>query len=146
MSQCDALVVETSGNEVWVEVAGRAPACGSCENSDACRDGSPNLGTGPRRYRLENRIGARVGDHVQLIVADGTLWRAAAASYMLPALLAIAGAFIGQPLAGDAGAAAGAGAGIACGLLLLRRKELGARHRGSFLSLHVPTQEIRFKE
>lgn len=146
MSRCDAIVVEASGGEVWVEVPGRASACGNCENADACQDGVLGASAGPRRYRLENRIGARVGDRVQLTVADGTLWRASVASYVLPVLLALAGAGIGQSMAGDGGAVAGTIAGLVCGIVLLRLNEYRARRRGSVLSLQVPTQEVRFKE
>jgi sigma-E factor negative regulatory protein RseC len=146
MSQCDALVVEASGSEVWVEVSGRAAACGNCENTAACQDGLLGSNTGPRRYRLENRIGARVGDRVQLTVADGTLWRASVASYLLPVLLAIAGAVIGQSMAGDAWAVMGTVIGLGCGLVLLRRNENSARRNGNLFSLHVPTKEVRFKE
>lgn len=147
MSQCDAVVVEVSGAEVWVEVPGRAPTCGSCKTADACREGLLGLGAGPRRYRLENRIGARLGDRVQLAVADGTVWRAALASYVLPLLLAIAGAVIGQSLAGgDAWAVIGALAGLACGLALLRGNEMRARADGNLLSLQIQTKEVRFKE
>lgn len=146
MSQCDAVVVEVSDSEVCVEVSGRAPACGSCGNTDACQDSLLGLSAGPRRYRLENRIGARVGDHVQLTVADGTLWRATVSSYVLPVLLAIAGAVAGQTTGGDAWAAMGTLAGLGCGLALLRIRELRARRQGGFFSLHVQTQEVRFKE
>ncbi len=145
-SQCDAVVVEASGSEVWVEVPGRAPICGSCKTSDACQDGLLGLSAGPRRYRLENLIGARVGDRVSLTVAEGTLWRASLASYGLPVLLAIAGAVVGQPLAGDPGAVAGTLAGLGCGLVLLRRNEFRARHDGSLFSLQVQTKEVRLKE
>jgi sigma-E factor negative regulatory protein RseC len=146
MSQCDAVVVEASGNQVLVEVPGRAPACGSCQTQDACQDGLLGLSAGPRRYRLDNLIGARVGDRVSLTVADGTLWRASLASYGLPVLLAIAGAAIGQSLAGDPGAVTGTLAGLGCGLALLRRKELRVRHDANLFSLQVQTKEVRFKE
>lgn len=146
MSQCDALVVEVSGNEVWVEVPGRAPACGSCKSADACQDGLLGLSAGSRRYRLNNLIGAGVGDRVQLTVADGTLWRASLASYVMPVLLAIAGAVIGQSLAGDAWAVIGTLTGLGCGLALLRRNEIRARRDGSLFSLQVPTNQVRFKE
>ena len=146
MSQCDAVVVEVSGAEVWVEVPGRAPACGNCRTTDACREGLLGLSAGPRRYRLENRIGARVGDRVQLAVAGGTLWHAALVSYVLPLLLAIAGAVIGQSLAGDGWAAVGTLTGLGCGLALLRGNELRARGDGNMFSLQVQTMEARFKE
>lgn len=146
MSQCDAVVVEVSGDEVWVEVPGRAPACGSCPSTDACQEGLLGLSAGPRRYRLENRTGARLGERVSLTVADGALWRASLASYVLPVLLAIVGALVGQSLAGDAWAAIGTLAGLGCGFVLLRSKEIRARHDGKLFSLQVQTKEVRFKE
>lgn len=145
MSQCDAVVVAASGNEVWVEVPARAPICGNCKTADACQDGLLGLSAGPRRYRLESRTGVRVGDHVQLTVADGTIWRASMASYVLPVLLAIGGAAVGQSMAGDAWAMAGTLAGLACGLAVLRGNEIRARHANLF-SLHIQTKEVRFKE
>lgn len=146
MNQCDALVVAASGPDVWVEVSARASACGSCETVDACQGGLLGAAAAPRRYRLENRIGARVGDRVQLTVAEGTVWRASLVSYVLPLLLAIGGAVIGQFHSGDVGAVLGLLAGLACGVLLLRRNELRARRDVSLFSLQVPTREIRFKE
>ena len=146
MSQCDVVVVEASGNQVLVEVPARAQACGNCQTPDACQAGLLGLSAGPRRYRLDNLIGARVGDRVSLTVAEGTLWRASLASYGLPVLLAIAGAAIGQSLAADPGAVTGTLAGLGCGLVLLRRKELRVRHDASLFSLQVQTKELRFKE
>lgn len=146
MSQCDAVVVDASGGQVWVEVPGRAPACGSCENATACQDDLLGQSAAPRRYRLTNSIGARVGDRVSLTVAEGTLWRAALASYVLPVVLAIAGAVIGQSMAGDGGAVMGTLAGLGCGLVALRRKEIRARNDHGPFSLQVQTKEVRFKE
>lgn len=146
MSQCDAVVVETAGTDAWVEVSGRAPTCGNCKGTDACQGSLLGLNAGPRRYLLENRIGARVGDRVQLSVADGTVWRATLASYVLPLLLAIAGAVIGQSLSGDAWAATGTLAGLGCGLVLLRGAERRARVDGNRFSLQIKTTELRIKE
>lgn len=146
MSQCDAVVVAAADSEVWVEVPGRAPACGRCKSADACHSSLLGLSAGPRRYRLDNPIGARVGDRVQLTVADGTLWRASLASYVRPVLLAIAGALIGQFIAGDASAVLGALAGLGCGFALLRRNEICARRDANQFSLQVQTKEVRLKE
>lgn len=146
MSQCDARVVEVSGSDVWVEVPGRAPACGSCKSADDCQTGLLGLSAGPRRYRLENLIGVRVGDRVTLNVADGTVWRASLASYVLPLLFAITGAAIGQSVAGDAWAAAGMLAGLACGWVWLRRRELDARRDRTPFSLQLQSKEVVFKD
>jgi sigma-E factor negative regulatory protein RseC len=146
MSQCDAVVVAATGSEAWVEVPARAPNCGNCKTNDACQDGLLGLSAGPRRYRVENRIGVRVGDRVQLTVADGTLWRAALASYILPLLLSIAGAVLGQSAGGDVWAVGGALIGLGCGIALLRRNEVRAAREGNLFSLQVQTREVRFKE
>lgn len=146
MNQCEAVVVAVSAGEAWVEVPGRAPSCGNCKTADACQTGLLGLSAAPRRYQVANSIGARVGDRVQLTVAGGTLWRASLMSYVLPLLLAIAGAAGGQSLAGDAGAMMGTLAGLGGGLVLLRRNEMRARREGSLYSLQVQTREVRFKE
>lgn len=145
MSQCDAVVVEVVGDEAWVELPARAPSCGNCKNTDACSGGLTG-DAGVRRYRLANAIGARVGDRVQLDIADGTLWRASLASYVWPLLLALAGAALGQSAGGDAWAAAGTLLGLGGGLLLLRRRELRARRDHDLISLKFPSRDIRFEE
>ncbi len=145
MSRCDAVVVEVNGDDAVVELPARAAACGSCKDSAAC--GETFLGDGGiRRYRLANRIGARVGDHVQLGIADGMLWQASLASYVFPLLLALAAAWVGQGWGGDSAAAAGLLLGLAGGLWLLRRRELRARRDPAMISLQFPTQEIRFED
>ncbi|MCF8149129.1 MAG: SoxR reducing system RseC family protein [Burkholderiaceae bacterium] len=146
MSQCDAVVVEASGNQVWVEVPKRESACENCQTPEACQDGLLGLRTGPRRYRLENVIGAQVGDRVHLTVAEGTLWRASLASYVMPVLLAIIGAAIGQSIAGDLYAALGTLAGLGCGLALLRINEMRARYVANPYSLQIQTNTTSFKE
>ena len=146
MSRVDARVVAAAGSVVWVEVAGRAPTCGNCKTAEACQAEASGLAAAPRRYRVENRIGAQVGDRVQLTVAEGTLWRAALWSYGAPLLLAIVGAALGQSVAGDAGAVGGTVAGLACGLAALRLGELRTRGQGNPISLQAEARELRFKE
>ncbi len=145
MSQCDAVVIEVNGDEALVELPARAAACGNCENSAACSDGLAGEG-GVRHYRLANRIGARVGDHVQIGIADGLLWQASLASYVFPLLLALAAAWAGQAWRGDGGAVLGLLLGLGCGLWLLRRREMQARRDPAMISLQFPTQEIRFED
>lgn len=146
MSTCDAVVVAVEDGSALVEVAGRAPTCGSCPSSGACHQDLAALGPGPRRFRLANRIGARVGDHVSLTVAEGTLWRAVLASYVVPLGLAIAGAATGQSLGGDWPGVAGALGGLALGVALLRRRERQAQQAPEMFSLQRSTIDIRFKE
>lgn len=145
MSRCDAVVIEVSGGDAVVELPARAAACGNCKDSAACQDGVLGIG-GVRRYRLANRIGARVGDRVQLGIANGLLWRASLASYVVPLLLALVAAWAGQTWRGDGGAVLGLLLGLAGGLWLLRRRELQARRDPAMICLQYPTQEIRFED
>lgn len=124
MTQCDAHVVAvTSNNEVWVEVRARLTACEHCPNPMGCQTGLLGQANRPRRYRMSNTLDLRVGDRVRLVVAEGTVFRAVLASYVIPLLLIISGAMIGQRLAGDEAAAGGALVGLALGFALLRRCE-----------------------
>lgn len=141
---CDAVVVELSGEDAWVELPARAASCGNCSRNAACGEGIVG-NAGVRRYRLANTIGARVGDRVQLNVGDGMLWTATLASYIWPLLLALGGAVAGQAGAGDAGALAGTLLGLGAGLWFLRRRELRARHESELISLQFPLREPRFE-
>lgn len=141
---CDAVVVELSGGDAWVELPARVGSCGNCSRNAAC-SGSLVGNAGVRRYRLANTIGAQVGDRVQLNVGDGTVWTATLASYVLPLLLALAGAVVGQAGAGDAGALAGTLMGLGAGLWMLRRRELRARRENELISLKFPLREARFE-
>lgn len=145
MSLCDGVVVEVRGGEAIVELPARIAACGNCKDAAACGDSLLGAG-GVRRYRLANRIGAQVGDRVHLGIAKGLLWQASLASYVLPLLLALAAAGLGQGWGGDGGAVGGLVLGLACGLWLLRRRELRARRDPAMISLQFPTREIRFED
>jgi positive regulator of sigma E activity len=144
MTQCDAIVVAVTADQVWVEVPQRVSACGSCKSADGCQAGVPGLMAGPRRYRLDAACEAQVGDYVSLRVAEGALWQASWASYLLPALLAIGGAAIGQSFAGDILAVAGTLAGLGFGFALLRLNELRARRAQGLFSLQPKIKEVRF--
>lgn len=143
MSQCAALVVAVSGNHVWVEVPARMQACANCPAPGSCQTGL--LGrSSPRRYRLDNELNLHVGDLTDLVVADGTLWHAALAAYLMPVLLAIGGAVIGQWWMGDAAAVVGMCLGLLFGFALLRRHESHACRVRSplFLQHSCSTQKI----
>jgi sigma-E factor negative regulatory protein RseC len=146
MTHCDAVVVEVIDKEVWVEVPERTAACSNCKTPEACQSGLLGLRSGPRRYRLDNQVGAQVGDRVQLVVAEGAVLRASFTSYLFPVLLAIAGAAIGQSFEGDLSAVLGTILGLGGGLAILRLGELRARHSGSKYSLQIQTGTNRFKE
>lgn len=113
-------LVDTAGAVVEVEQGG----CGRCHEKGGC--GGHHLTqtfcSGPRRYRVENAIGAEVGDMVSVAVAAGTLRRGANLVYGLPVLGLIAGAVVGAALAGDAGAMAGSLVGLAGAFLVVSRR------------------------
>jgi positive regulator of sigma E activity len=144
MSQCAAVVIVVSGDHVWVEVPARKQACANCPTPGSCQTGLLGLSSRPRRYRLDNELNLRVGDPMDLVVADGILWRAALASYLIPALLAIGGAVIGQWWMGDVAAMAGMCLGLLFGFALLRHHESHACRARSplFLQHSCSTQKI----
>ena len=124
MIQCEAHVVEmASDNDIWIEVPTRIVACDHCPTPIGCQTGLLGQTNQPRRYRMRNTLNLRVGDRVSLAVAEGTVFRAALASYGIPLLLVISGAVAGQWLAGDGASAVGALVGLAIGFLLLRHRE-----------------------
>lgn len=138
MIQSEGVVVDVDadGRHVWVEIPERAAACGSCSSASGCHSKSSLLGAegGVRRYRVENPIDAKLGDRVSLGVADGTVLRASWFSYLLPALLAVAGASLGQHFGDDPGAIAGTVFGLVIGFGYLRRADRRLR-RASVLLL-----------
>ncbi|MCG2577566.1 SoxR reducing system RseC family protein [Dechloromonas sp. XY25] len=100
------------GSDALVEV--EQGGCGRCHEEGGC--GGQQLTQmfcgGPKSYHAENTIGAGVGDRVVVATAPGSVRRTANLAYGIPLLGAIGGAFIGMPLAGDAGAVMGAVAGL----------------------------------
>ena len=123
MNQDRARVISVEDGYAWVEISRREAACGNCQNSTNCETGLLDGSGAARRYRVPNGIDARIGDTVQLHVADEIFLHASFVSYLLPAILAIAGAAVGQFSAADLGAVLGAFFGLALGLLFLRLAE-----------------------
>jgi sigma-E factor negative regulatory protein RseC len=69
--------------------------------------------SGPRTYRVANRLGAAAGERVTIAVAAGSIRRTANLAYGLPLTATIAGALLGTWQAGDLGGIAGAAGGLA---------------------------------
>jgi len=107
----------------------RGEACGSCAAQGACKA----LGgqTKDLVLTVENGIGARLGDRVQLTLAESAVLKASAVLYLLPALSLVGGAAGGWALAqrmawsSDPTSIAGAAIGLVVGLLLA--KLIGSR-------------------
>lgn len=95
-------------------------ACAACGHGSACGIGRL---TGRPRERLLSLPAAdlQLGQTVMLELDERQLTQAALLGYLLPALLLLAGAVLGEKVgAGDTAAALGALGGLALGLLLPR--------------------------
>ena len=107
----------------------RGEACHACAAQGMCKA----LGGQTKDLELvvENRIGARPGDRVQLTLAESAVIKASAVLYLLPALGLVGGAGVGWALAqryawsADPASIGGAALGLIIGLLLARL--LGSR-------------------
>lgn len=109
-------------------VAVAASGCASCGHGAACGIGKLAGGRAETLLALPATPGLRAGDAVQVELREAQLTRAALVGYLLPVLLIVAGALLGQALGEKPGAggtvdgiaALGAVAGLALGLLLTR--------------------------
>jgi sigma-E factor negative regulatory protein RseC len=126
MLETRAIIVQLDGADAVVE-ARQGSGCGLCSSENGCgsRKLSALLCAQPRRFRVHNGIDARIGDEVQVSVADGMLLRSALIMYMLPLALLLMGGFVGSGFADgvsrrDAYAAIGALLGLVTGFALAR--------------------------
>jgi sigma-E factor negative regulatory protein RseC len=88
--------------------------CGKCGSRGGC------AGARERIIHLPAE-GLHAGDEVTLTTSEGALHRGVLTAYVMPAVAIIVGAVAGQILYGtDEAAVAGAGLGLAAGLVLLR--------------------------
>jgi sigma-E factor negative regulatory protein RseC len=87
-------VVESSGGTILVETDA-GPSCASCAAASSCA-----LAAGPskRCIRMENTLGARVGDRVGFVITGGAVVAGSLLFYLLPAALLVAGAVAGAAL------------------------------------------------
>lgn len=115
-------VVSSAGGVAQVESTEKS-GCGGCASSSSC--GVSGLG----KYFAHNRktievqcdVNVRAGDELQLSLSEGDLLKAGLLAYLLPTVLALAGA--GSAVAfglGDIGAVLGAANGMALGFMLGR--------------------------
>lgn len=113
-------LVDPAGAVVEVAQGG----CGRCHEKGGC--GGHHLTqtfcSGPRRYRVDNAIGAEVGDTVSVAVTAGTLRRGANLAYGLPVLGLIGGAVLGAQVGGDMGAIFGSLIGVVGAFALAARR------------------------
>lgn len=95
-----AQVVETSGGFAWVETQPKS-GCGTCTASSGC--GSASIARlfrrSPTRLKVVNSVGAYPGDEVVIGIEESALLSGALVMYMLPLVLLIVCAAIGEWLA-----------------------------------------------
>lgn len=118
-TETEAVVAEVRDGIAVVRVTQAPSSCGRCGEAGGC--GKATTGAS-RQYELPNAVGAKAGDRVVLSVPGGAVLRAAMLAYLLPAVLAIAGAAAATALVGDGvPALAGALCGLLAGALAMRR-------------------------
>ena len=117
-------VVAVESGFAWVETQRRS-ACDGCEARSGCGTSALARYVGRRsgRVRVIDPLPSRVGDTVVVALREDALLRGSLAVYLLPLLLMLGGALLGQTLsegaqaAGEAmpllGGALGLGAGFA---------------------------------
>lgn len=131
MLETRAIIIQLDGAEAVVE-AKQGGGCGHCDSEKGCGKAAQLFCSQPRRFRVRNDINARIGEEVQVSVADGVLLRSAAIIYLLPLVLLLAGGLLGSHWAGDVShrdgyAAIGALLGLAAGFALVRLVTLRQR-------------------
>ena len=126
MIESPARITRVEGDCAWV--VGVAPtSCGACSGR-GCGSSlfARVLHPDEPEFRVDNPIGAQPGEAVVVGLPDGALFAAALAGYILPLLLLLAGAALGQHIAGELGAVAGGLCGLGLAALYLRRRDAPA--------------------
>jgi sigma-E factor negative regulatory protein RseC len=120
-----ATVRSLDGGEAIVEV--EHGGCGRCHEKGGC--GGQQLTqmfcNGQKTYRVENTLGAGVGDSVVVAIAAGHVRRVANLAYGLPLVAVILGAIAGSHFFGNAGAMAGVGLGLVLAYSYIRVRSVG---------------------
>ncbi len=101
MLESPARITRTEGDRAWV-VSEAPTSCGAC-GGKGCGSSLFARMLNPREpeIQVDNPIGAAAGDLVVLGLPEGALLRAAWASYVVPLLMLIAGAGLGQFFGGE---------------------------------------------
>lgn len=128
MIESEAEVLRVENGHAWVRIRPHTP-CGNCDPVTGCKSvAMSRLFSGnSQEYRVLNPLSAQAGDLVRVAVADGLLLDSALWGYGLPLGLMLAGAGACFALAPancvDLATLAGAAAGVAVALLLLRKRQ-----------------------
>jgi sigma-E factor negative regulatory protein RseC len=115
-----AVVLHLDGEIADVEV--ESGGCGRCHEEGGC--GGVLLTQmyckGPKNYRVDNKVGALIGDRVTVAIAPGSVRQTANLAYGVPLIALIAGAVVGGAIYDDPGAIAGAILGLMGALVYVR--------------------------
>ncbi len=117
-ARCDAelaraivTIISVDGPTAFVEIAGGA-ACSRCAGAGGC--GTKSLlaifGKKSIALKIDNRIGAAIGDQVEIGIEQSTILKLSALSYLLPLIGLTGGGAIGA--AADAGDLVSFGIGV----------------------------------
>jgi len=120
-----AIIVQTDGHYAQVQVS-QADGCEQC-NGKGCGTGklSQLFCSKPRQFLVDNPINASIGDQVIISVAEGAVLRGISLVYLLPLILLLMGAVIGNSLAEqaeqrDSYSAVGALLGMVAGFVIAK--------------------------
>lgn len=125
MLETRAIVVRIDGQHALVQ-ADQGNGCEQC-NGKGCGTGklSRLFCSKPRQFQVDNPINADIDDEVIISVAEGAILHGISMVYLLPLLLLVIGAMLGNQWAvqaelRDAYAAVGALSGLAVGFVLAK--------------------------
>jgi sigma-E factor negative regulatory protein RseC len=116
------IVRDVDGGEAFVEV--EQGGCGRCHEEGGC-GGQPltrMFCSGPSVYRVDNAVGAGIGDRVDIAVKPGNLRLIANRVYLVPLAAGIGGGALGMAVGGEPLSIAGFLLGLAAAFLALRRQ------------------------
>lgn len=122
MIESPARISRVDGDGAWV-VATAPSSCGAC-GGRGCGSSlfARVLHADEPEYRVDNGIGASVGEAVVVGLPDGALLGAATAAYLVPLLLLLGTGLLGQWLGGELGAVLGGLCGLVLAALNLKRR------------------------
>ena len=126
-----AVIRALDGAQAVVEI--EQDGCGRCHEAGGC--GGQQLTqmfcSGKKTYRVDNFIGAALGDKVNVAIAPGSVRRTANLAYGIPLTASIIGAALGTALHGDLGGVLGAVLGLGNSVLYIRHRSRATT--GNFL-------------
>lgn len=122
MIESPARICRLEGERAWV-VAAAPSSCGAC-GGKGCGSSlfARVLHADEPEYQVDNAIGAAVGESVVVGLPEGALLGAAIFAYIVPLLLLVVAALLGQQFAGELGAVVGGLCGLALAALNLKRR------------------------